>query len=38
VVEQASHGAGFTTATALVLTALGALVLVERRRLARPAR
>lgn len=38
VVEQASHGAGFVTAAALILTALGALVLVERRRLARPAR
>ena len=38
VVEQASHGAGFVTASALVVTALGALLLVERRRLARPAR
>ena len=32
VVEHASHGAGFITATALTVIALGALVVVERRR------
>jgi predicted MFS family arabinose efflux permease len=31
VVDHASHGAGFVTATALTVTALGAFSLVERR-------
>jgi dipeptide/tripeptide permease len=32
VVEHASHGAGFRTAAALLIAALGGFVLVERRR------
>jgi MFS family permease len=32
IVEHASYGAGFATATALTMIALGGLVLVERRR------
>jgi predicted MFS family arabinose efflux permease len=34
VVERASHGAGFLTAAALLITALGGFVLVERHRAA----
>ena len=34
LVERASYGAGFVASTALTVTALGALVVVERRRRA----
>ena len=37
IVGHASYGAGFATATALTLIALGGLVLIERRRVAIPA-
>jgi MFS family permease len=37
IVEHASHGAGFATATAFTVIALGGLVLVERRRVTKRA-
>jgi hypothetical protein len=37
IVERASYGAGFASATAFTVIALGGLVLVERRRVTRRA-